>query len=74
MVRASPGMILTDPERARTVSATVHDNGDLSALIVGLAATSVDTTIVGLPVNKNAALCAICGNISLRRIPVTCEY
>ena len=68
-------MIFSDPERARTLSVTVQGGREgRSALSVGLAATSVDTTIVGLPVNKNAALCAICGNISLRRIPVTCEY
>ena len=69
MVRASPWMIFSAPEQARTVSATVQEGG--AALSVRLAATSVevDTTIV--PVNKNAALCAISG-LSERRGPV--EY
>ena len=69
VVRASPWALFSAPERTRTVSATVQGGG--SALSVRLAATSVavDTTIV--PVNKNAALCAISG-LSERRGPV--EY
>ena len=69
VVRASPWALFSAPERARTVSATVQGGG--SALSVRLAATSVDTAILGLPVNKNAALCAISG-LSERRGPV--EY